>query len=243
MLDGQLYTVLGAAGRQGRWQLRLWWKPFVTLIWLGGALIALGGALSLIGRVRRERRAGEEALRMRRWLIWAPLAVFALLLALVAQRPAPARRSHGALGDGRQAAARLRAAAAAARQARASRRRVRQGQAAPAQRLRQLVRALHRRGAAAAARSSAWACRSTRIAIRDTPGAVRGFLDAQRRSLCRASATTGRAQVQLALGSSGVPETLRDRRARPHRDRSISATSARTTCPKRSPRQVRSAAR
>ncbi|HET9511139.1 MAG TPA: heme lyase CcmF/NrfE family subunit [Sphingomonas sp.] len=56
-LDGQLYTVLGQADGAGRWQLRLWWKPFVTFIWLGGALIALGGAMSLIGRVRRERRA------------------------------------------------------------------------------------------------------------------------------------------------------------------------------------------
>ncbi|MEH3159275.1 MAG: heme lyase CcmF/NrfE family subunit [Sphingomonas taxi] len=55
--DGQLYTVLGQPDGQGRWQLRLWWKPFVTLIWLGGALVALGGALSLVGRWRRERRA------------------------------------------------------------------------------------------------------------------------------------------------------------------------------------------
>ena len=55
-LDGQLYTVLGQEDEQGRWQLRLWWKPFVTFIWLGGALIALGGLLSLLGRVRRERR-------------------------------------------------------------------------------------------------------------------------------------------------------------------------------------------
>lgn len=53
-LDGQLYTVIGH--REGdRWQLRLWWKPMVTLIWLGGALIALGGFLALIGRIRRER--------------------------------------------------------------------------------------------------------------------------------------------------------------------------------------------
>ena len=57
VLDGQLYTVLGQPDGQGRWQLRLWWKPFVTLIWFGGVLIALGGMLSLIGRVRRERRA------------------------------------------------------------------------------------------------------------------------------------------------------------------------------------------
>jgi cytochrome c-type biogenesis protein CcmF len=56
MLDGQLYTVLGAADGQGRWQLRLWWKPFVTFIWLGGAMIAFGGGLSLIGRVRRARK-------------------------------------------------------------------------------------------------------------------------------------------------------------------------------------------
>jgi cytochrome c-type biogenesis protein CcmF len=57
VLDGQLYTVLGQPDGQGRWQLRLWWKPFVTLIWLGGAMIALGGVLSLVGRMRRERRA------------------------------------------------------------------------------------------------------------------------------------------------------------------------------------------
>jgi len=55
--NGQLYTVLGHKTEDGRWQLRLWWKPFVTLIWAGGALIALGGALALIGRLRREHRA------------------------------------------------------------------------------------------------------------------------------------------------------------------------------------------
>jgi len=60
-LDGQLYTVLGESDDAGRWQLRLWWKPFVTLIWLGGALVALGGALSLLGRWLRERRSKPEA--------------------------------------------------------------------------------------------------------------------------------------------------------------------------------------
>ncbi|MBA3676399.1 MAG: heme lyase CcmF/NrfE family subunit [Sphingosinicella sp.] len=59
-LDGQLYTVLGREDSEGRWQLRLWWKPMVTLIWLGGALVALGGLFALIGRVRRERRAARE---------------------------------------------------------------------------------------------------------------------------------------------------------------------------------------
>ncbi len=56
-VDGQLYVVLGRDDAAGRRQLRLWWKPFVTLIWAGGALVALGGLLSLIGRVRRERRS------------------------------------------------------------------------------------------------------------------------------------------------------------------------------------------
>ena len=54
--DGQLYVVVGRPDDDGRWQLRLWWKPFVTLIWAGGALVAFGGFLSLIGRVRREMR-------------------------------------------------------------------------------------------------------------------------------------------------------------------------------------------
>ncbi|HEX8574152.1 MAG TPA: heme lyase CcmF/NrfE family subunit [Allosphingosinicella sp.] len=59
-LDGQLYTVIGKPDGGGRWQLRLWWKPFVTLIWLGGALVALGGLLALVGRVRRERRQSRQ---------------------------------------------------------------------------------------------------------------------------------------------------------------------------------------
>jgi cytochrome c-type biogenesis protein CcmF len=51
--NGQLYTVIGKADESGGWQLRLWWKPFVTLIWVGGGLIALGGALALLGRLWR----------------------------------------------------------------------------------------------------------------------------------------------------------------------------------------------
>ena len=54
--NGQLYAVLGSEAGQGRWQLRLWWKPFVTLIWLGGVLVALGGVLALIGRVAGDLR-------------------------------------------------------------------------------------------------------------------------------------------------------------------------------------------
>lgn len=52
--NGQLYAVIGNQASDGRWQLRLWWKPFVTLIWYGGILVALGGVLAIIGRVRTD---------------------------------------------------------------------------------------------------------------------------------------------------------------------------------------------
>ena len=52
--NGQLYAVIGNQAEDGRWQLRLWWKPWVTLIWYGGMLVALGGALALVGRVRED---------------------------------------------------------------------------------------------------------------------------------------------------------------------------------------------
>ncbi len=65
-IDGQLYLVLGKQQADGRWQLRMWWKPFVTLIWLGGTMIAFGGALAMLGRLRRGRvraqRKNEAAL-------------------------------------------------------------------------------------------------------------------------------------------------------------------------------------
>ena len=64
--NGQLYTVVGKADPSGGWQLRLWWKPFVTLIWAGGALIAFGGALALLGRLWRLRRRREAAAEWRR---------------------------------------------------------------------------------------------------------------------------------------------------------------------------------
>jgi cytochrome c-type biogenesis protein CcmF len=66
--NGQLYTVVGGATEDGRWQLRLWWKPFVTFIWFGGVLIGLGGLLSLIGRVSVDvrRRVATRRIAARR---------------------------------------------------------------------------------------------------------------------------------------------------------------------------------
>ncbi|MBX7514874.1 heme lyase CcmF/NrfE family subunit [Qipengyuania sp. GH38] len=66
--NGQLYAVMGSEADDGRWQLRLWWKPFVTLIWYGGMLMALGGVLAIIGRVRRDlkRRSIRRKIEVRR---------------------------------------------------------------------------------------------------------------------------------------------------------------------------------
>ncbi len=66
--NGQLYAVMGGGSTDGRWQLRLWWKPFVTFIWYGGLLVALGGVLAIIGRVRGDlkRRLVRRKLAVRR---------------------------------------------------------------------------------------------------------------------------------------------------------------------------------
>ena len=52
--NGQLYITIGEKAVGNRWLVRMWWKPFVTLIWLGGVMIALGGLLALLGRVKRD---------------------------------------------------------------------------------------------------------------------------------------------------------------------------------------------
>ncbi|GAA4036141.1 heme lyase CcmF/NrfE family subunit [Parerythrobacter jejuensis] len=65
--NGQLYAVLGNASEDGRWQVRLWWKPFVTMIFYGGLLVALGGFLAMIGHllahVRQRNIRHQSALR------------------------------------------------------------------------------------------------------------------------------------------------------------------------------------
>ena len=56
--NGQLYVVIAQPDQEGdgRWQVRLWWKPFVTFIWYGAILIALGGAIALLGRMGRRKK-------------------------------------------------------------------------------------------------------------------------------------------------------------------------------------------
>ena len=59
----QLYISLGDIGGDGQVTVRIYWKPLVTLIWLGPVIMALGGCISLsdrrlrIGAPRPARRA------------------------------------------------------------------------------------------------------------------------------------------------------------------------------------------
>jgi cytochrome c-type biogenesis protein CcmF len=47
---GQLYLSLGDSKPDGSIAIRLYYKPMVLLIWLGGVVMMLGGALSLSDR-------------------------------------------------------------------------------------------------------------------------------------------------------------------------------------------------
>ncbi len=62
--NGQLYAVIGSQGDDDRWQVRLWWKPFVTFIWYGGILIGLGGLLALIGRLTSDLKRRHATRRI-----------------------------------------------------------------------------------------------------------------------------------------------------------------------------------
>jgi cytochrome c-type biogenesis protein CcmF len=47
---GQIYLSLGDSNKDGSLAIRLYYKPLVMLIWLGGVVMMLGGALSLSDR-------------------------------------------------------------------------------------------------------------------------------------------------------------------------------------------------
>ena len=46
----QLYIALGDESADGSVVARIWWKPLVTLIWLGALVMMVGGAVSLADR-------------------------------------------------------------------------------------------------------------------------------------------------------------------------------------------------
>ncbi|HEV2503222.1 MAG TPA: heme lyase CcmF/NrfE family subunit [Mesorhizobium sp.] len=61
----QLYIALGDESADGSVVARIWWKPLVTLIWLGGLVMMAGGAVSLADRRLRvgapAKRKGKPA--------------------------------------------------------------------------------------------------------------------------------------------------------------------------------------
>jgi len=64
---GQIYVAIADPAPDGSVPARLYWKPLVTLIWLGAAAMALGGGLSLADRRLRfgaavRAKAGGRAL-------------------------------------------------------------------------------------------------------------------------------------------------------------------------------------
>jgi cytochrome c-type biogenesis protein CcmF len=65
MPTGDLYVSLGEPIADGAWSVRIYHKPFVTWIWAGCLLMAIGGLLALSDRRYRfsERREPQPAER------------------------------------------------------------------------------------------------------------------------------------------------------------------------------------
>jgi cytochrome c-type biogenesis protein CcmF len=50
-----LYVALGQPLNNGEWAMRIYYKPFVRWIWVGGLLMVVGGAIAVLGRRYRKR--------------------------------------------------------------------------------------------------------------------------------------------------------------------------------------------
>ena len=63
---GNLYVALGDQVSDGRWTVRFYSHPLAIWIWLGGAVMALGGIIALVGnRVASGPRQGDSAAEVR----------------------------------------------------------------------------------------------------------------------------------------------------------------------------------
>jgi len=62
MVTGDLYVSLGEPADGGAWSVRVYHKPFVTWIWAGCLLMAIGGLLALSDRRYRVVMRRDEAL-------------------------------------------------------------------------------------------------------------------------------------------------------------------------------------
>ncbi len=61
----QLYVVLGEPLANGAWSVRVYYKPFISWIWMGVIFMGLGGILAMSDRrYRLERKAKREAVKV-----------------------------------------------------------------------------------------------------------------------------------------------------------------------------------
>jgi cytochrome c-type biogenesis protein CcmF len=60
---GDLYVSLGEPVAKGAWSVRIYSKPFITWIWGGCVLMALGGLLALLDRRYRLLARRDEAVQ------------------------------------------------------------------------------------------------------------------------------------------------------------------------------------
>jgi cytochrome c-type biogenesis protein CcmF len=63
LFTGDLYAVIGQGQSDGRWGVRLYYKPLVSWIWAGALIMVVGGALSLSDR---RLRVGAPKAKTRR---------------------------------------------------------------------------------------------------------------------------------------------------------------------------------
>lgn len=68
----QLYISLGDEVSDGSVVVRLWWKPLVTLIWLGALVMMIGGTLSLLDRRLRVGAPSRRREKVRVPAVTAP---------------------------------------------------------------------------------------------------------------------------------------------------------------------------
>ena len=118
---------VGKPDAAGGWQLRLWWKPFVTLIWArrraDRAGRRAGAARAAVAAAPAPAEpSGAGALRMSRAVRFAPLALLLLLIAGAGLAAGDARRHERQLEARGQAGAGLRACRPRCRASRACRR-------------------------------------------------------------------------------------------------------------------------
>jgi cytochrome c-type biogenesis protein CcmF len=55
-----IYVALGDPLGKGAWSVRLYYKPFIIWIWLGGFFMAIGGFLAIVSKRYRKKVLAAE---------------------------------------------------------------------------------------------------------------------------------------------------------------------------------------